>query len=286
MQPVKKQTARAAYKDFVVDYFGRDLGQLSDRQRSIGLIRFYVDQIHNRLRNYLAEDDIEAGLVDGANDLEADLIHRDDNVVTILQAKYFKDGNGPDIKDIEHFQTILKRLVDPGFKKNTRLLDKLSDIDFANDSFILRFIALGRLSSPQAIEQTKKDISVPAGYEGLLDRTRVEYSDETGLTEELRSALSFASSIPGRHELVAAGTRGRRSRIIRVNGGEYPSYVIVVHASQLVQMYQQAKDSLFTINIRNFIVTRKLTKQLSRPREKTQCIFSTTTMVLRASHEK
>jgi hypothetical protein len=183
MEVLKKQTARAAYKDFVVDHFGRELGQLSDRQRSLGLIRFYIDQIHNRLRNYLSEDDIEEGLVDGANDLEADFIHRDDNVVTILQAKYFKEGNGPEVKDIEHFQTILKRLVDPGFKKNTRLRDKLPDIDFANDSFILRFIALGRLSSPQAIEQTKKDISVPSGHPGLLDRTRVEYSDENGLTE-------------------------------------------------------------------------------------------------------
>ncbi len=261
-EAVKKQTARAAYKDFVVQYFRRDLGQLTDRQRSIGLIRFYVDQIHNRVRNYLSEDDIEEALVDGANDLEADLIHRDDNAVTILQAKYFKDGNGPDIKDIEHFQTIFKRLLDPKFKKNTRLLDKLTEINFTDDSFVLRFIALGCLTSPQAIEQSRKDISVPSGYESLLDRTRVEYSDEGGLTEELRAALSFSSGIPGRHELVAAGGRGRRSQIIKVDGGEYPSYVMVVRASQLVQMYQQAKDSLFTINIRNFIGNTQTNKAI------------------------
>src|SRR5207248_8967634 len=119
--------------------------------------------------------------------------------------------------------------------------------------FVLRSGALGRLSPPQAIEQTKKDISVPARDSGLRDRTRVEYSDENGLTEELRAALSFASGIPGSHELVAAGARKRRSQIIKVDSGEYPSYVMVVHASQIVQMYQQAKDSLFTVNIRNFI---------------------------------
>ena len=75
-EPEKKQTARGAYKDFVVDYFRRDLGQLSDQQRSLGLMRFYIEQIHNRLRNYLSDDDIEEGLVDGANDLEADIIDR------------------------------------------------------------------------------------------------------------------------------------------------------------------------------------------------------------------
>jgi hypothetical protein len=116
-EPIKKQTARAAYKDFVVHRFDRDFGRLSDRQRSLGLIWFYVDQIHNRLRNYLSEDDIEQAIVDGANDLEADLIYRDDNVVTILQAKYFKDENEPEVKDIAWFQGILKRLLDPGFKK-------------------------------------------------------------------------------------------------------------------------------------------------------------------------
>lgn len=258
----KKQTARAAYKDFVVGHFGRELGQLSDKQRSTGLIRFYVDRIHNRLRNYLSEEDIEDSLVDGTNDLEADLIHRDDGVVTILQAKYFKDGNGPEVTDVEHFQTVFKRLLDPRFKKNTRLADKLAEVDFANDAFVLRFIALGRLTSPQAIAQTSQDIAVPAGYEGLLDRTRAEYLDEGGITEELRSALSFSSGIPGRHELVAAGGRGRRSQIIVVDGGEYPSYVLVVHASQLVQMYQQAKDSLFTINIRNFIGNTQTNKSI------------------------
>jgi hypothetical protein len=112
---------------------------------------------------------------------------------------------------------------------------------------------LGRLSSPQAIEQTKKEISVPVEYASLLDRTRVEYLDEGALTEELRAALSLDAGIPGQHELVAAGARGRRSQIIKIDSGEYPSYVMVVHASQLVQMYQQAKDSLFTTNIRNFI---------------------------------
>jgi hypothetical protein len=98
----------------------------------------------------------------------------------------------------------------------------------------------------------------------LLDRTRIEYLDESLLTEELRAALSLDSGIPSRHELVAAGQRGRRSQIVKVDSGEYPSYVMVVHASQLVQMYQQAKDSLFTTNIRNFIGNTQTNKGIMK----------------------
>jgi hypothetical protein len=248
----RKPAFRAAFREYVREELGEDLGRLSDKQRSWALVRYYMGNIHNRLRTFVSEDELEEGHVDGANDLEVDLIHRDNGNVLIVQAKHRQEGSSEQGKDIEHFQSVLGRLTDTSFKKNSKLHDALAEIDFDNDSFELRYITLGRVEG-QAKEQASKGATLPTHLKKIEDRVQFEVLDEAGLTDELRNALSMEAGIPGKWELFTHGPRGRRSSVVEIDAGGHRSVVLVVAASQIVEMYKKFRDSLFTVNIRNYI---------------------------------
>jgi hypothetical protein len=199
-----KLSTRPAFREYAERIYERQFGQLSTRQQGLALSRFYVTEIHNRVATYISDEDLDDATVDGSNDVGVDLIHRDDNSVLIVQAKYYKDGSGPDLNEILHFQSILDRIEDTAFKKNDRLLDKLDEIEVANDAFNFKFICLGRIVG-QAKEQTSKALSLPPRFAEIQDRITVEYLDEAALTDELRNALSQSAGLPGRHELVTTG---------------------------------------------------------------------------------
>src|SRR6266581_8620306 len=149
MKSMQKEHFRAAFRDFAKNLFGKPFGQLTTRELGTALTKFYVSEIHNRMTTEIDEDDLEEALIDGPNDLGLDLIHRDDNVVHLLQSKYFNERSGAELKD---------RIADSKFtKRGTRLREKLSDLDFANDTFILRFICLGKITG-QAADQTAKPL--------------------------------------------------------------------------------------------------------------------------------
>jgi hypothetical protein len=192
-------TARQNFRDFAEALSGKTFGNMTSREQGLALTRYYVTEIHNKLSTEISDDDLEDAIVDGGNDLGVDLVHRDDNAVLMLQAKYFKDGTGPTVQDIIHFQTIFDRITDPAFKKSSRLLDKISEIDYANDTFTMRFIALGKITG-QALEQTKKDVRLPLALAGIKDRVTYDFLDESDLTDELRNALSQSSGLPGKHD--------------------------------------------------------------------------------------
>ena len=252
MKQDKKPKIKDEYRRFAAETLHEDLGKLSDKQRTLALTQFYLMEIHNRLRGHISEDDFDDGYVDGGGDVGVDFIHRDDNAVLIIQTKYSKEGARVDLKDIQHFQTIFTRLTDHRFKKNKKLSDALADVDFENDTFVLRFITLGRIEG-QAKEQTLKEADFPKTIPGLKDRVSFEWSDESALTEDIRNAYAVITGIPDECELISQGLRGRRSEVLELDAGGYRSFVIVVSASQIVQLYNRFKDPLFTLNIRNYI---------------------------------
>ncbi len=264
MKSMQKEHFRAAFRDFAKNLFGKPFGQLTTRELGTALTKFYVSEIHNRMTTEIDEDDLEEALIDGPNDLGLDLIHRDDNVVHLLQSKYFNERSGAELKDILHFQNVFDRIADSKFtKRGTRLREKLSDLDFANDTFILRFICLGKITG-QAADQTAKPLRFPDKLKALEDRVTVEYLDENMLTQELRNALSQSAGISGISRLVTVGSRGNRTPIIQVHTEAHPSYVMVVPAMQIVELYKNssARDSLFTLNIRNFIGSTQTNKNI------------------------
>jgi len=238
-------------------------GKISQSEISSALIEFYVDQINNRTGKYIGEDDLGYSITDGKDDLGVDLLFRDDGVVIIIQAKHYSQGNGATLKDIQHFQSIFQRLRNPNMLKNARLADRLAEIDYDNDSFVLKFVCLGKIQG-QALEQTKKDVELPPDLLFLRERISTEYLDESALNAELRAALSLDSGIPEKLEIVSAGSRGGRSSIIEFQSGDYPSFMLVTGGMQIVELYKKAKDALFTLNIRNYIGSTATNKQIIR----------------------
>jgi len=248
-----KPAVRQAHRDYAQKTLGKEFGQLNDKQRSYALLKFYIEEIHNRLRNYISDEDLDEGFIDNSGDLGADFIYRSDGAVIIIQSKYAKENSTIDLKDVLHFQSVLKRIDSPAFRKhsNSKPRELVSEIDLANDTFTMRFVTLGRIEG-QANTQTEEAPDLPP-VPNLGDRVTFEFLDETQLTEELRHALSIEGGIPGECEIVTFGTRGKRSDITEITIGEHRSCVLVVPASQIVNLFKQHKEALFTLNVRNYI---------------------------------
>lgn len=258
----KKESARSAYTEFVTEQYDVGLDDVSDRQRSLYLTEFYVKQIHNATRGAISDEDIEDGTTDGSNDLGADFIYRDDGQVLILQSKYAGRGKSVDQKDILHFQEVLTRLYNPKtWRPNRRTLDIIDDIDWETDHFHLRFVSLARLDG-QARIQSEQDLKLPADFESLKDRISIEFLGERELSDEWRNALSQQTANTGEHLIVSSGSRGNRANIIEVKCGNHKSFVLTANANQIINIAKQARDSLFTLNIRNYIGNSKTNKQI------------------------
>src|SRR5262249_2896586 len=225
-------------------------GKLTDKQRTLALVKFYIEEVHNRLHSPISVEEIELGCVDAAGDLGIDCIHRDDDTVLMIQSKYLSEGKTIDSRDIIHFQHVFERFYNKDFKPNQRLAEALAEIDLDRDSFVLKFITLGSISD-QAALQTQAEVQFPVP--DLADRVDFQYLDNSSLNQEHRDALSLNSGIPGDYELIASGHRGKRFPIIKLENAPYPSCVLVVDAPQLVNLYKQYKQALFTLNIRNYL---------------------------------
>lgn len=193
-----KIKARDSFKEFVKQNQVSDFGNLNFKQRSWFLVRWYVERIHNALQTPISEDDLELSHVDNSDDLGADFIYRDDNVVYIYQAKYLSPESSIELNDILHFQSVLQRLHDEDFEKNSKLSDIASEIDFETDRFKLKFLCLGSFGKPgcQAVLQSGKEPYLPAEVKDLIERVDYEFLDEGLLTEELRQAQTVGGDIP------------------------------------------------------------------------------------------
>jgi hypothetical protein len=258
----RKASARRSYTDFAAEYFGRTFGDLTAQQRSEALVRFYIESIHNKLRPVIGDDDFERAHVDQPGDLGVDFIHRDDGNVLILQAKYGSAKSRTAVEDIEHFQSVLVRLRDPAFRKSAKLADALAEVDFHNDTFTLQFVTLARIEG-QARQQAGRLPEFPEDAPGLDDRVTFEFLAESELNQELRNALSLAEGIPTQPwELVACGRAGKRSAVVEIDAGNHRSFLMAVSAPQIVDLYKRFRDSLFTLNIRNYIGNTRTNKAI------------------------
>jgi hypothetical protein len=261
-QNSKKESARTAYTDFVKQNYNVGLDDVSDRQRSLYLTEFYIKQIHNATRGSISDEDIEDGTTDGSNDLGADFIYRDDHQVLILQSKYAGRGKTIDHKDILHFQDVLTRLRNPKtWHPNRRTLDILGDIDWDSDHFHLRFVSLARLDG-QARIQSEQELQLPRDIDSLRDRISIEFLGDRELSDEWRNALSQQAANTGEHIIVSSGSRGNRANIIQVQCGSHKSFILTANANQIINIAKQTRDSLFTLNIRNYIGNSKTNKEI------------------------
>jgi hypothetical protein len=92
MKADKKLKARDEFVHFAEHLSKEKFGKLNSVQQSFALTRFYIKEIRNRLRVEISDEDLDVAIVDGRDDLDCDLIHRDDEQVLIVQARYRGHG--------------------------------------------------------------------------------------------------------------------------------------------------------------------------------------------------
>lgn len=255
-----KATVRVNFKEYVKDNYNKDFGALTSVEQGIALTKYYILKIYNPVSDPIDEDDLENNCTDGPCDSGADLIYRDNNKVLIIQSKYLKEGAIITEDKISHFQNILCHLKDPSRKFNSRIKEIIREIDFENDEFDLRFICLGKIGE-NGKNQTKAEPNIP-NIKDLLQRVTISFYDENELNNELRNSLSISGKLPGEQKLYSAGDRGNRIPIMPIHLFNHKSYLFVIDANQLAELYKSAKDSLFTLNIRNYLGNTAINKKM------------------------
>jgi AIPR protein len=256
-----------------------NFNSLNDKQKSVQLTRFYIDEIHNKQKTEISEDEIDQGLVDGANDLGCDFINRNDGRVTIIQSKYRnKSSVQEDVREISHFKSILKRFKNPNLKSNRNLKDIIDDIDWHRDSFELVFVTTGTLKD---ISQAKLVSDGPGDYpldvDDLDERCEWFFYDEEELNQLLRTARDIHKGISKETvKLYPVGEKGRRgaSSVIEATAGDYASYIMTLDARQINKAYQAlGTDAIFSLNIRNYIGNTSTNKNIIDSAEKDPAQF-------------
>jgi len=243
---------------YASSHSGRGFHDLNASKQSIAAVRFYIDQIHNPLKTNISEEDVDAAIVDGSNDLGCDFIHRDDNHVTIIQAKFRKSKAQENPQDISHFKSILKRFRQPDLRLNRNLLAIANEIDWTRDSFELVYLTFGRMDpASQARKLSASPADYPNDVHDLDNRCEWRFLDEEELNVQLRSARDFKKGISDiKISLNPEGARGQRGEtsIVESRSGDYRSFAMVLNARQIIQSYESlGRDSLFSLNIRNYI---------------------------------
>jgi len=260
----KKRRSRDDLKHFAHSVYKSSWEHLSAPQQSIALTRFYIQEIYNQFNSEISEDDIELGVVDGANDLGIDFIHKEDDQVLIIQAKYRGTGKSEDPESISHFQQILSAIADPNIRANRWLEDKLHDVDLRKDFFHLVFITFGTFG-PQVTKRIDAPPSFPVGFDDLDQRCKWEFLDENKIDAEYDSALSITKGpTDSVLSLYPPGIRNQRGKsFIEVDAGKYKSYIMALSATSLVDAYNRLnKDAIFSLNIRNYIGKTRANKEI------------------------
>ena len=258
-----KQRFREHFRDYVKNKLRTPFDNLTDKQRSIWMSRFYADVVIRSLNPGLipeTDEDLDACLVDGADDCGVDLLAREGNTVLIIQAKYTgekKTGKKAIEKaePFDHFCRVLSRLnTGPSkFKMNQKLKEAVVDIDWDKDNFMLHYITLQQ-PAENSYARAEQGVDAIRELPDLPDRSTLELFNEEKLNiilrdamkQELASSQTIAVRFSPNEDQEAFMSfddpaSGRKSYIGRVNGG------------QLADLFRQHKSALFALNIRNYI---------------------------------
>jgi hypothetical protein len=254
----KKHTARHALIVYSEQYFDCEWGRLNAKQRSEGLIRWYVEEVVNRTESRtLTEDDVNEALFDGAGDLGGDFYHRtSDGEVLIIQAKFRNTSRSEAVADLESFAGILDRLRQPAYKARAQkaLRAFIDEIDWKTDRFDLRYLACAKLDGQCHV--AAEDLASRAGRDDNPN-VHLRFFSETELNTEYRSAIKLTAGLPSAQLFHVE----KNTQVIDIPGAT-KSCVMVVPGKQIAQLYDEAKDALFATNIRSYLGDTKINKEI------------------------
>jgi AIPR protein len=127
------------------------------------------------------------------------------------------------------------------------------------------FVTFGRIEN-QARAISQQSPVYPVELKDIADRSEWTFLDEQGLNEELRSAVAIdAGPLERRHALYPVGQKRKRGGpwIVEMDAGEFRSTIMALDAKQIVGAYHAlGRDSLFSLNIRNFIGNTATNKKI------------------------
>ena len=261
MKPEKKVEVRKIIHGYASDFYEKDFSKLTGDERSRALLKWYIEEILNKESFYISSEDIEAGYVDAANDYSIDFIHKDDSNVVIIQSKYHKETAGSSREQVADFKNCINRLIEKPSKPNKKLQEALSFLNLETDNIYLKFLNFGITTA-----QTKEEAEIPLAFsneiDGLKDRVEFEFIDEQILSEKIRMLDSDRVDKDKKVKIYSFGERGKRSEIINIVAGSYKSFVMTVDANQIISLYSNTKNSIFSYNIRNYIGSTQTNKKI------------------------
>lgn len=237
-----------------------DISKLLPTRQSKAMTRFYAENIRRIFSPGLVPtdpEDLDTCLIDGADDCGVDFLCRGDGTVLIIQAKYRGFGVPEKLDDFSSFCEVLRRIhpdLGKKYKKNQRLQEALSDIDWDNDTFELVYITLGRAGANLRTRE-EQGITFGSGLEELADRADVTLSEESDLNVDLREAVSAGETVaqpisirfePGDGESPWMHLETRHKRSV---------YLGFVRGSEVAEIYRPHthRFRLFALNIRDWI---------------------------------
>ncbi len=253
-----KAKFRDGLKRFVEQYFNEQEGSLNDNQRSEGLALFYLSNVFGRLNpGAISEEpeDIYPLIVDGKDDQGVDVIFSHDTHHYLIQCKYRGQKKTESENEVIHFRDIFGRIhpdVGRDFNKNQKVLDATAEIDWKQDTFELIFVSLSR-ATDDIRNYENQDIN-PIDHPDLKDlddRTSFRFLSEDDLNMEYRDVLSRKTLV--NVKLSAISDASGNPWYIYENKKQLRSFITTIPASQIHTMYQSKRQSLFNLNIRNFI---------------------------------
>jgi hypothetical protein len=261
------------FKDRLIAWSEEDLGikfgNLNNSQRSRQMIRFFVQEVLEKLFPGIVPDDTgesEDCIVDGAGDGGADFLYRtDDGQVLIIQAKYRgKDDALETPESVGRCCDLLERLYLATLGRqeslHADLLELAGQIDWAEDIFRVYFITTGR-SGDSVKDRVKQGlVSIPA-LPDLGDRSEFRYLDHSLLNQEVREAISSAD-FSDKKIVLPMVPDSSGIPWCHFEGENRELYMGEISGSILAQTLLTHKASLFTMNIRDYVGDSKTNKQI------------------------
>ena len=269
-------TFRGHYRDFAQADAGCPFGSLQKIQQSRTMTRFYVKEFLARLTPGMvpdADDDeaINDAIIDGSGDVKVDFLFRQDERVLIIQTKYA--GSGASIEsdsEFDSFCDVLRRLhpeTGREYKKNRRLVEAASEIDWDTDNFELHFITLARGNDNIRAREAQGQAAIK-GIPGVEERVEVAFYDEALLNEKYREAITTGGEIQEGVSLIFSQSAGEPPWLTYSTEEDRVAYIGRIGAGQLKNLYGRYKSSLFTLNIRDFVGESTTNKKIIETAQK------------------
>jgi hypothetical protein len=264
----KKAGFRSELREWCGKITGEDFDKLDPFQQSQWMTRFYVEQVLRSLNPGQIPDDqsdLDLCYVDGKSDSKVDFIFRTEGHVLLIQTKYRGHGKSEPDAEIDSFAEVVSRIHPDAPQRvqlNARLRDMLSDIDWDKDTFDLQFVTLGRVSEP-ARHREKQGQRALRFARGIEERVELAVLDESQLNARLRERITAEQGISEEIELkFELPDAGRLPWIVYDDNDGHRSYVGMISAARLRELYDQHKYRLFALNIRNYVGDTRTNKDI------------------------